>query len=64
MLPFEFKQVVIAVRSYLSDLKQKELQLSDLHAEVGKLQTAAEASSPPIEERSIRRRFNRNLIRS
>ena len=29
---------------YLADLsKQKELQLSDLHAEVGKLQTAAEA---------------------
>ena len=44
VLPFEFKQVVTAVRSYMEDLaKQKELQLSEITAETAKLQTAADA---------------------
>ena len=43
VLPFEFKQVVTAVRGYLTDLsKHKNLQLTELQAELGKLQTAAE----------------------
>jgi N-acetylated-alpha-linked acidic dipeptidase len=44
VLPFEFKQVATSVRGYLADLsKHKELQLADVHAEMGKLQTSAEA---------------------
>jgi len=44
VLPFEFTQVVTAVRGYMEDLsKQKELQLTDVNAETAKLQTAAEA---------------------
>jgi len=66
VLPFEFKQVVIAVRSYLSDLKQKELQLSDLHAEVGKLQTAAEAFESTyrraIDSPAVQPKLNQILI--
>ncbi len=44
VLPFEFTNVSKAIQGYLTDLsKRKELRLTDLHAEVGKLQSAAEA---------------------
>jgi N-acetylated-alpha-linked acidic dipeptidase len=67
VLPFEFKQVVIAVRSYLADLsKQKELQLSDLQSELGKLQTAAEAYESTyrkaLESPAAQPKLNRLLI--
>ena len=43
VLPFEFTNVSKAIQGYLADLsKRKELRLTDLHAEVGKLQSAAE----------------------
>lgn len=44
VLPFEFEQVSKAVQGYLTDLsKHKELKLSEVQAELGKLQAAAQS---------------------
>jgi N-acetylated-alpha-linked acidic dipeptidase len=67
VLPFEFKQVVVAVRGYLTDLsKQKELQLTELHTDLGKLQTAADAYESTykraLETPAVQARLNQILI--
>jgi N-acetylated-alpha-linked acidic dipeptidase len=67
VLPFEFKQVVTEVRGYLTDLsKQKNLQLTDLQAELGKLQTAAESYEvvykKALDTPAIQPKLNRILI--
>lgn len=44
VLPFEFTQVAKAIQGYLADLsKRKELKLTDVQAELVRLQSAAEA---------------------
>jgi N-acetylated-alpha-linked acidic dipeptidase len=69
VLPFEFRQVVAAVRSYLVDLsKQSQLQLADVHSELAKLQTAAEGYEKVYEKAlqtpDIQARLNRILLDS
>jgi N-acetylated-alpha-linked acidic dipeptidase len=69
VLPFEFTQVAKAVQGYLADLsKRKELKLSDLHAELGKLQSAAETYErtyrKAIGHSSAQPKLNRLLIAS
>lgn len=69
VLPFEFTQVASAVRGYLADLsKNDKLQLSDLQAELTRLEAAAEAYESfypkALSAPSIHAKLNRLLIES
>jgi N-acetylated-alpha-linked acidic dipeptidase len=69
VLPFEFSQVSKAVQGYLADLsRNKELQLSDLMAELKQLEAAAGAYekvyTKALETPSLQPRLNRLLIES
>jgi N-acetylated-alpha-linked acidic dipeptidase len=66
VLPFEFGQVVTAVKGYLEDLKNKELELDALKTELGKLQVAAEeyesVYKKALDRPAVQTRLNRILI--
>jgi N-acetylated-alpha-linked acidic dipeptidase len=64
--PFEFRHVAAAIRGYLADLSfEGKLQLADVHAELGKLQAAADqyeaAYAKALSTPAIQTRLNQIL---